>query len=342
MRRVPSRIHGWITLTVLLIAGVWTFVSFGLEDSGTPLELEFTSAVGLRPGAVVRFSGVLSGTVQSIEHTRSPHCPDGNGQTAVIVHILVDDIRFQTLHRDAQFWLTTPGPLGELYVEVDPGHPESEFVKDNARLCGMPPLNTEEYGARAEQALQEFITIRTESGVRLDDLLQSTRKASQHASDIGQIFEERSPRIAEGSARFGARVSSLKSHPVFNGSLLEEQALLSAEIEQLQQKVKSASTRVQRKLKAVERDVDGVQENLAGFVPTLLPAIAGIRGMASRLSRDLEAIQKSSKDPRSSLGALSRDLEMSNIIKGMKRALERNVLQFVVPGRNSSPISPAH
>jgi len=342
MRRVPSRIHGWITLTVLLIAGVWTFVSFGLQDDGTSLELEFTSAVGLRPGAVVRFSGVLSGTVQSIEHTRSPNCPDGNGQTAVIVHILVDDVRFQTLHRDAQFWLTTPGPLGELYVEVDPGHPESEFVRANARLCGMPPLNTEEYGARAEQALQEFITIRTESGVRLEDLVRSTDEASQHASDIGRIFQEHSPRIAEASSRFGARISSLKSHTVFNGGLEEEQVLLNAEVERLQKKVKAASTRVKRKVKAVERDVHGVQENLAGFVPTLLPAIAGIRGMASRLSRDLEAIQTRSRDPRSSLGALSRDLEMSNIIKGMKRALEHNALQFVVPGRNSSPISPAH
>ena len=337
-----KRIHGWITLAALAGAALWAFISFGLGDQGASLQLEFTSAVGLRPGAAVRFSGVRAGTVQSIEHTRSPQCPHGNGQTAVIVRVIVDDAPFKTLRRDAQFWLTTPGPLGELHVEGEPGHPESPAVGDNALLCGMPPLNTEEYGARAEHALKEFITIRTESEVQLDELLATIESAREHARETAATFRAHAPQIHEHSTRFGARMTSLKQHPVLDGSLAEVSENLLASVALLRSDVAKAGARVQRGLRAQERGLEETRQRLASLLPTLLPATAGLRSMTARIQDDLRSIQGAARDPRTSLGALSRDLEMSNIIKGMKRALERNIWMFVVPGRNSEPIAPVH
>jgi ABC-type transporter Mla subunit MlaD len=342
MRQERGRIYGWITLVALALGGLWAFISFGVGDDGASLQLEFTSAVGLRPGAAVRFSGVLAGSVQSIEHTRNPQCPHGNGQTAVIVTILVEEMPFQTLRHDAQFWLTTPGPLAELHVEVDPGHPESPTVGPDALLCGMPPLNTEEYGARAEHALKEFITIRDRSEVQLDELLETMKGAREHAQRTADTFRAHSPIIYEHSLRFGARMTSLKSHSAMDGTIASSSAALRADVEVLQEEIHSAQSRIHRKLRKLTKQTDATRRRLASLLPDILPAIAGVRAMATRLDQNMAAIEEKAQDPRNSLGALSKDLEMSNIIKGMKRALERNIWMFVVPGRNSTPIAPAH
>jgi phospholipid/cholesterol/gamma-HCH transport system substrate-binding protein len=130
--RSPTRFKvATMVLFAMSCVGLLLFLwlAFGgsspLAAQGYRIKAVFPYADELTGQADVRISGVSVGSV-----VNTGPAPNGNGMTAT----LQINTRFAPIHSDTRAILRTKTILGETYVELTPGKPNSPYLKDGATL----------------------------------------------------------------------------------------------------------------------------------------------------------------------------------------------------------------
>jgi phospholipid/cholesterol/gamma-HCH transport system substrate-binding protein len=175
-----------ITTLAILAAGV--FIIGSKQYLFTPtyrLKVQFTTVVGLDPGADVRIGGVHSGSVREIELPKKP--------TDKITVLM--DLKRSTqdiIKQDSVAAIETEGLLGNEYVSISFGSAQALNVKDDDTIASLPPLVIADLMKKAD-------------GI-LDTSQEALNNVTVTAANLGSI----SGKINQGQGTIGALVNDKK------------------------------------------------------------------------------------------------------------------------------------
>lgn len=116
-------------------------------SSGTELLVRFSHTGNVVKGAPVKLGGVRVGRVDAIELQPGFRTEGGNPEP-VLMHLEIDEATVRALHVDAVAAVATQGPLGEAYLELDPGSPGAPPVQPGGTIRGREPFRIDQLISR--------------------------------------------------------------------------------------------------------------------------------------------------------------------------------------------------
>jgi phospholipid/cholesterol/gamma-HCH transport system substrate-binding protein len=181
-----ARLGAFIIATLaVLAAGI--FIIGGKQYLFTPtyrLKAQFSTVVGLDPGAEVRVGGVRSGSVRNIE---LPNKPDGK------ITVLLDLQRstHEIIKQDSLAAIETEGLLGNEYVSITFGSAQAPNVKDNDTIGTVPPLVIADLMKKASGILDTSQDALNNVTVTAANLSSITGKINQGQGTIGALVNDK-------------------------------------------------------------------------------------------------------------------------------------------------------
>jgi phospholipid/cholesterol/gamma-HCH transport system substrate-binding protein len=131
---------GLLIVTALIILGVTIFL-MGKErrffESKVPFEIRFSRTIGLREGAPVSLTGVRVGSVE-----RLTFAPDVQESYIVVRVNLVGEV-VGRIRNDTVARIRTQGVLGDKYIELSGGSPDSEPLPPGGLIAAVDPIDYE-------------------------------------------------------------------------------------------------------------------------------------------------------------------------------------------------------
>jgi len=133
---------GLILLGTMIIA----FGNYQYRGTQYVVYAVFNYVSGVVEGAPVRYAGVGAGKV-----TKSEIFLTDNGATKVKLTLSIDEkIKIK---KDSEAVINSLGIIGEKYVEIFPGTPESPMIQPNEAITGVDPVAIESVMSKAQQVL---------------------------------------------------------------------------------------------------------------------------------------------------------------------------------------------
>jgi phospholipid/cholesterol/gamma-HCH transport system substrate-binding protein len=122
-----------LALSLFAVAVFWIGKKQFLFRSTYQLTADFPNVAGLIQGSVVRVGGTQQGTVT---HINLPNRPD---QSVRVVMDVTDGTR-QVIRQDSVASISSEGLVGDKYVEISFGSPDSPAVKDGEHIEALAPM----------------------------------------------------------------------------------------------------------------------------------------------------------------------------------------------------------
>lgn len=182
-----ARLGAFIIVTLTILAAV-IFIIGSKQYLFTPtyrLKAQFSTVVGLDPGADVRVGGVHTGSVRGIQLPSKP-----NEKITVLM-----DLQRSThdiIKQDSVAAIETEGLLGNEYVSISFGSAQSLNVKDDDTITSQPPLVIADLMKKA------------------DGILDSSQQALNNVTVVTANLGSISGKINQGQGTIGALVNDKK------------------------------------------------------------------------------------------------------------------------------------
>ncbi len=133
-----------VGIFIMIGVAILFLIVFSVGDvkfskTGYRIKVVFNFANGIGGTAPVRLAGVGVGQVQGIKIVRD----DKTGKTKAELAVWINDnVKIES---DAVVTINTLGLLGEKYLEIFPGSPESPALRPNDVLIGKDPVPMEKF-----------------------------------------------------------------------------------------------------------------------------------------------------------------------------------------------------
>lgn len=268
-----------IIAVALLIATIFK-IEGAFGRAGQTFFVYFKSAGGLEPGSIVRYAGIRKGRVAKVSiDTKDP--------AQIIVEIGVDaDVPVKT---DSLAKIASISALGENYLEIMPGKPESPRAKSGSVLrskefFGITDVADmlNDLGPKAQDLVDNLndrvVELKT-TIERTNDLLNDENRANVSASlgHLKGMLEEDRPKIKstlghidETSAKLGPTVDQFKQTAKqaddtlkkLDDMLGENRKDLHASIQQLRKALDEATTLVDHLNGTINTNGENIDETL--------------------------------------------------------------------------------
>jgi len=165
------------------------------------LVASFSSIGGLIVGAPVRLAGVTVGRVSAI------YFPEDRTKKSVVVEMKVDKDVQERICTDSVASIQTMGLLGDKYIEISPGLPDSPMLEDCAHVKSVDPVDFFNFATKAETTINSLNAV-------LADLQQVTAQITSgpgflHAVLYDPAGEKLMMNITSVSASLDALVQEL-------------------------------------------------------------------------------------------------------------------------------------
>src|SRR3954470_5661727 len=153
-RRLEVRVGAVLLLCVAAVGGLfWIMGSFSSITSPGRLSVRFAHTGHVTEGAPVRLGGVQVGRVDRIR--LFPERRDESGASLPItMELSLSDESRRALHADVAVTIATQGPLGEPYLELDPGSATTPLLAPGTEIPGGGGLRVGPGGGRGVEALR--------------------------------------------------------------------------------------------------------------------------------------------------------------------------------------------
>ncbi len=147
-KKYTARVGWFVFLGLVLVAALMLNFSRGVSLFKPRYELNMStrSVAGLKEGADVYLSGVKIGSVKRIELDQK------NKGVQVQLTILEEF----ALHTDSKFMIEQQGVLGDQFVNIVPGTPETPLFKNGDAVKGTEPFNLNEVAQSANGLIKQF------------------------------------------------------------------------------------------------------------------------------------------------------------------------------------------
>lgn len=147
-KKYAGRVGWFVFIGLVLIGALMLNFSrgIGLFKPRYELTMRTRSVAGLKEGADVYLSGVKIGNVQRIKLDEKVK--------GVMVQLTI--LREFPLHTDSRFVIEQQGVLGDQFVNITPGAPETPLLKDGDTVEGSEPFNLNEVAQSANALIKRF------------------------------------------------------------------------------------------------------------------------------------------------------------------------------------------
>ena len=190
--RIEVKVGALIVVCVLLLVGFVFLLSDFQFGESSELQVDFDTSAGLKRGAPVKVSGLTAGRIEQVTFHGGKLDPELKRPVYVRVHLTIDPEIGATLKKDARFFITTIGLLGEKYVEIDPG--ESTEPLGTTIPLGVPPMRIEVMAANMNTFLAVGANLLKENRQAVKDTIDDVRAAVKSAR---QTVEEGREMVAQ-------------------------------------------------------------------------------------------------------------------------------------------------
>jgi phospholipid/cholesterol/gamma-HCH transport system substrate-binding protein len=325
---------GILILVSLAILGGFILVMGGLSFQRTyTIYVDFDNPGGMQTGAAVRIAGVKVGTVTDLEFRGGDIDPEVNRRVLVRAKCAIEQRVRHSIRKDAEFYVTTQGVLGEQFMAIEPGTSPQE-LPENSKVKGVDPPRIDLFLAKAYELLDTTVTgIRNNREV-LSDIATNTASLLKGLNELLTDNRERIDRIVENLEKLTQEANVLTHNA-------RMQYVDNAKITQTIDNINDITTKVRSDSEPLLKDAREAMANLNRVSATvgdpqqqeklrkILDDVSGIATKANQATTDAQAIVAHIKQGKGSVGAFVMDEELYDNVQEMVRDLKHNPWKFL-------------
>ena len=156
-RAIEVKVGALILVSLFILAG-FILVLGGLSFEKTyPLYVDFDNPGALQSGAAVRIAGLKVGSVKELAFLGGKIDTKTGRRVLVRAQIAVEQRVRESIHDDADFYVTTQGVLGEQFLAIEPGSPDRPVLAEGAIVKGIDPPRLDLFLAKAYELLDTTV-----------------------------------------------------------------------------------------------------------------------------------------------------------------------------------------
>jgi len=335
-RGIEVKVGILVTICVaLLVVFVILLGDFRLT-SGSELFLDVETSAALKTGASVKVAGVDAGKVARVEY-RGGEVDEATGRPVFVrVTLRIDDDKLATLRRDARFYITTQGVLGEKYVEIEPLGITAPPLAAGDVVEAEPPLRLEVMAMNASRVLAALSDLLRKNEHHLDSIIEDAagsmtvvRRAldrvdallAADAPKVSQILDELLAIEGEVMTLARSANAALGDGTEVRGAIRNAAAVL-ADVR------RSVGPVVGDVRKALRRYTDLADVGGALVAEAREVALASLARVDAILV-DVKTITARVESGEGTIGALISDQEMYDDVREMMKDLRRHPWKFI-------------
>lgn len=342
-KSIEVKVGALVLVCAALLVG-FIFVLGDMGGSGGFVVLvDYETASDIKPGAPVKIAGVNGGKIKGIEYWGGKKDPVSGRRVTVRVTLNLDPQKGATLHKDAEFFISTQGILGEKYIEIDPGSYDQPLLRSGAVTRGEPPLRMEILGRQLTKFASSITRILEKNEnvvhdvlVHTDETVLEAKKTVQDADKLILDNKDAVGRVIERLDRTSDKIEKMIA--AVEGAIGDGKQLKHtlAHAESITEKVDNAADPVLKDAKQITKNLRQLSEKLRDNPTTeVLLGDAGHQKVIKVLDRvdgameDVQEVTKNARTGRGTIGGLLMDNELFMDLKLMLKDLKRHPWKFI-------------
>ena len=335
-RAIEIKVGILVTVCVaLLVVFVVLLGDFSMSRGGE-IFLDVDTSAALKAGAPVKVAGVPSGRVTRVDYRGGAVDPALGRPVQVRVTLHIDDEKLATLRRDARFYITTQGILGEKYVEIEPRGVDAPLIGPGAVVEGEPPLRLEIMAMNANRVLSSLAEVLRKNEGNLDDIIANTaatmRTVRRVAERADALLGDNAPKVAQVIDQLLLVEAEVKQLAQAANAIVGDGSEARAAVHNIaalsgdaREAIGPVVTDVRRTL-AKYGDLADAGRDFVGEVREV-----AVRSLASvdDVLTDVKTVTGKLRSGEGTIGALLSDKEMYDDIREMMKDLKRHPWKFI-------------
>ncbi|MBX3209938.1 MAG: MCE family protein [Labilithrix sp.] len=326
---------GILILVSLGILAAFVLVMGGLSFEKTyTVYVDFDNPGGLQSGAPVRVAGVKCGKVSELSFMGGKVDPKTNRRTLVRAKVSIEQRVKESIHDDADFYVTTQGVLGEQFLAIDPGSPQKPVLAENTIVKGIDPPRLDLFLAKAYELLDTTINGIRNNRELISDIATNTAGLLKGLNTVLTDNRERINRIVENLEALSVEANTLTKHARTNyvdnpkiARTIDNIDKLTAELQKdsgpMIKDAREAVANLNRASKVI-----GGEEEQAKLKKTI-DDVAQLAARANATAADAQSIVSHIKKGNGTVGALVMDEAIYDDVQEMVRDLKHNPWKFL-------------
>ena len=321
---------GALILVSLALLGGFILVMGGLSFEKTyPLYVDFDNPGGLLTGAAVRVGGVKVGSVKDLQFLGGKVDPKTGRRVVVRAQIAVEKRVEDSIHQDADFYVTAQGVLGEQFLAINPGSPDKPPIEEGAEVKGIDPPRLDLFLAKAYELLDTTVdginNNREELGAIIDNTAGLLKGLNFIVSGNRERIERTMANIEDITVEAKQLTHDARVDYVDNPKVLETVNRIDdlvAHIHEDSGPMLKDAREALANLNRVSATVGAPEEQER--IRKTLTDIAQLAERANATAADAQAIASHIKSGKGTVGALVMDEEIYDDMQEMVRDLKHN------------------
>lgn len=202
---------GFLILVALVILGGFLLVLGGVNFEPTyKIYVDFDNPGGLQIGAPVKIAGVAVGNVREISF-RAGSVSARAGQRDPLVRLgLGIQKRYKVaVRKNATFFVTAQGVLGEQFLAIDPGSMDQPELEEGSITRALDPPRFDMLLAEAYDLLHSTVTAMRNNREEISEAFMGLRQTLRGTGHFFEQNRDRMDRIAENMEKLSVDVNDL-------------------------------------------------------------------------------------------------------------------------------------
>ena len=329
-----------VKVGVLILVSLGILAAFVLIMGGLSFEKTYTVFVdfdnpgGLQSGAPVRVAGVKVGKVSELAFMGGKIDPKTNRRTLVRAKLSIEQRVKESIHDDADFYVTTQGVLGEQFLAIEPGSPQKPVLAENSVVKGIDPPRLDLFLAKAYELLDT-----TMNGIRnnrelISDIATNTAGLLKNLNLVLTDNRERINRTMANleslTTEANTRTVHARQNYVDNPKILrtiDNVDRLSTDIQKDSGPMLKDAREALANLNRASKVVGGEEEQQK--LKKTIEDVAQLAARANATAADAQAIVQHVKKGQGTVGALVMDEAIYDDVQEMVRDLKHNPWKFL-------------
>jgi phospholipid/cholesterol/gamma-HCH transport system substrate-binding protein len=326
---------GVLILVSLGILAAFVLIMGGLSFEKTyTLYVDFDNPGGLQSGAPVRIAGVKCGKVTELAFLGGKIDPKTNRRTLVRAKVAIEQRVKESIHEDADFYVTTQGVLGEQYLAIDPGSPQKPVLGEDKIVKGIDPPRLDLFLAKAYELLDTTMTGIKNNRELISDIATNTAGLLKGLNTLLSDNRERINRMMANLEQLSQEANTLTIHArtqyVDNPKIartIDNVDRLSTDIQKDSGPMLKDAREAMANINRASKVVGGEEEQKQ--LKKTVQDVAELAARANATAADAQAIVQHIKKGNGTVGALVMDEAIYDDVQEMVRDLKHNPWKFL-------------
>ncbi len=326
---------GILILVSLGILAAFVLVMGGLSFEKTyTVYVDFDNPGGLQSGAPVRVAGVKCGKVSELQFLGGKVDPKTNRRTLVRAKVSLEQRVKESIHEDADFYVTTQGVLGEQFLAIDPGSPQKPVLAENTIVKGIDPPRLDLFLAKAYELLDTTINGIRNNRELISDIATNTAGLLKGLNTVLSDNRERIDRIVQNLEALTVEANTLTAHARTNyvdnpkiARTIDNIDKLTTELQRDSGPMIKDAREAVANLNRATKVIGGEEEQAK--LKKAIDDVAQLAARANATAADAQSIVSHIKKGNGTVGALVMDEAVYDDVQEMVRDLKHNPWKFL-------------